>query len=131
MNRADQLRLLAVAEAISGAVRKLLKADAEKSFVDDGVSVNWAADGVTCAGSRTHDSVEVADLDELMSWLVEHHPEWVMTVVMPRNPEHLKTWMADLAKLGPHEGKLPDAPGGTAPVQGDIPGLVWVRGGCF
>ena len=131
MKRADQLRTLAILDAIAGELRRALKADAKAAFTQDEVSVNWAADGVTAAGSRTHDRVEIADQDELMCWLIEHHPDWVMTVVVPRNPEHLKTWLADLAKAGPHEGHLPEAPGGTAPVQGDIPGLVWVRGGCF
>lgn len=131
MKRADKLRLLAVAEAVAGAIRKELKTDAEKSFVDDGVSASWSSDGVSCVGSRTHDRVEVADQDELMCYLVKHHPEWVTTVVVPRNPEHLKTWLADLAKAGPEGGVWPEQPGGSAPVAGDVPGLVFIRGGQF
>ncbi len=125
------LRLLAVAEAVAGQVRKRLKDDAEKSFTGDGVSVSWNADGVSCVGSRTHDRVEVADQDDFMEWMVAEHPEWVQMIVVPRNPEHVKAWLADLAKAGPEGGIYPKDAGGTAPVAGDIPGLVWVRGGQF
>lgn len=115
MNRADRLRLLAVAEAVAAELRKGLKAEAVKEF-EEGVTVSWNAEGVSAVASRTHDGVEVVDNDELMAWLVENRPEWVKLVVVPHNPKQVREWLATLAR---------------EPDLGKVPGVVLRRGGEF
>jgi hypothetical protein len=132
VNRADRIRLLAALDAIAGQIRTGLKAEAADEHAREGMAPSWKAEGVTVSGSQSHDHAEIVDQDELMSYLLEEHPEWVTTVVVPRNPEHLKAWLAEQAKLGPIEsmrGKL--GPGDDAPLAAAIPGVVFVRGGVF
>lgn len=132
MNRADRMRLLAALEATAGVIRSELKAEAAATFAQDGMAPSWAAEGVTVTGSLIHDCLEVVDEDELMAFLVKEHPDWVMTVVVPRNPDHLRKWLKEQAALGPIDsavGKL--KPGQHAAGKAAIPGTVWVKGGGF
>jgi hypothetical protein len=132
MNRADRIRLLAALEAAAGTIRTGLKAEAAAEHGKEGMAPSWTAEGVTVSGSQSHDHHEVIDNDELMAYLVAEHPEMVMSVVVPRNPEHLKGWLEEKAKEGPiasMRGKL--KPGESAPLAAAIPGVVFVRGGVF
>jgi hypothetical protein len=132
MNRVDRMRFLAALEAAAGIIRAGLKKEAADEHAREGVSPSWTAEGVTVSGSQSHDHAEVEDNDELMAYLVAEHPEMITTVVVPRNPEHLKAWLAEKAKGGPVPsalGKL--APGQSAPLAAAIPGVVFVRGGVF
>lgn len=133
MNRADRIRLLAVLDAMAGEIRRDLKADAAAEFIKEGMAPTWKADGITAAASRTHDRVEIADEDEFMVWLLENHPEWVRTVVVPINPEQIKQYLASLATFGPslEEDEPMPEPGRSAPTYARVPGLLWVRGGEF
>lgn len=132
MNRADRVRLLAAVEAIAGAVRQELKAEAAEEHERNGMTASWTAEGVTVSGSQSHDHHEVTDNDELMAYLVAEHPEMIMTIVVPRNPEHLKTWLAQQAAQGPIASMTEKLkPGESAPLAAAIPGVVFVRGGVF
>jgi hypothetical protein len=132
VNRIERLQLLAALDALSGEIRSGLKAEAAAEHERERMAPTWKAEGVTAAGSQSHDHAEVVDRDELMAYLVAEHPEMIMTVVVPRNPEHLKDWLNARAEEGPIAsavGKL--APGESAPLAAAIPGVVFVRGGVF
>jgi hypothetical protein len=116
VNRADRLRLLAVAEAVAAQLREGLRAEALETFESEGLAVSWAADGISAVSSRTHDAVEVADEDELMSWLLLNKPDWVHVVVVPHNPKQVRDWLATLA---------------GDPDLGKVPGVVLRKGGQF
>jgi hypothetical protein len=116
VNRADRLRLLAVAEAVAAELRTSLKAEAVATFEDDGLAVSWAADGVSAVSSRTHDTVEIVDQDELMSWLLLNKPDMVKLVVVPHNPDQVRKWLATLA---------------SDPALGKVPGISLRKGGQF
>lgn len=141
MNRVDRLRALAALEAAAGELRAALKAEAAAAFVDDGVVVSWrTVDGTLASGSMSHDRCEVADHDEFLAWLVEHHPQLVHTVVEIRNPDVVKKMLEGWAKLGPGlDGRSPAAaprppalsPGESWSTAAKIPGVVFVQGGLF
>lgn len=105
MNTLQKLRALAALEAAAAALRTDLKATAASTFETDGVGVSWkTADGTSAVSSVTHDRCEIADQDEFMTWLVEHYPQLVHTVVEIRNPDVVKAMMTAWAKEGPGLG---------------------------
>jgi hypothetical protein len=132
MNRGDRIRLLAALDAMAGAIRLGLKAEAAEEYDREGMTPTWKAEGVTVSSSQSHDHAEIVDMDELMAYLVAEHPEMVMTVVVPRNPDHLKAWLNERAAEGPIASRAATLkPGESAPLAAAIPGAVFVRGGVF
>lgn len=137
MNRAEMLRELAALEALAGAMRAALKDEAAAEFAGNGQVPSWKSpDGTTAVGSMHQDRCEVVDPDAFMAWMVEHMPQMVHTVVVPRDPKVVAAYLADVAESGPNidpdTGRRPVLkPGETGPNAAGIPGVVYVQGGSY
>lgn len=137
MNRIQKLRALAALEAAAGAIRTALKAEAATAYAEDGMVPSWSSKtGISAGGSITNDRCEIDDPDDFMAWLVEHKPQLVHTVVVPRDPKVVAAFLAELAESGPRPdpktGKQPPLDAGDAwPNAAEVPGVMFVKGGLF
>lgn|SRR6185436_7556883 len=131
------VRQLAALEALAGAMREALKDEARSEFEGNGTAPSWRLpDGSLVVGSVHGDRCEVTDADAFMAWLVEHMPQVVHTVVVPRDPKVVTAFLAEVAESGPRPdpttGERPDLePGDQGDNAADIPGVVFVKGGLF
>lgn len=131
------VRELAALEALAGAMRDALKDEARGEYEGNGTAPSWRlADGSLVTGSVHNDRCEVANQDAFMAWLVEHMPQLVHMVVVPRDPKVVAAFLAEVAESGPRPdpetGERPDLePGDQADNAADIPGVTFVKGGLF
>lgn len=136
MKRSELMQRVIGLEAVAAAGRAALKAEAEAEYDGNGTVPSWKSAGVSVTGSQRHDRCEVVDQDALMAYLVEHYPQMVHTVVVPRDPKVVAALLAEVAESGP----APDPETGVRPVlkpddmapnAAGIPGVVFVAGGAF
>lgn len=119
MNRAELVKAIAACEALAGELRRRLKDDAVREYVEHGTAPSWRMPGVTVSTAVTQPSVVVADERAWLEYVNVRHPTEVETVRRAR-PAWQVAFLTGVAQRG------------DPPCDADglvIPGLVWQPGG--